>query len=72
MPAPIASLLPERGEAVSLPGRPLWLWLNLLRRIVLEADRPDEMELRFQPLDVFLALDDQVLKEFSRAGIALL
>jgi len=52
--------------------RSLCLWLNLLGGIVLKADRADEVQLGLQPLNVFLALDDQVLEELSRAGIALL
>jgi hypothetical protein len=48
------------------------LQLNLLGRLILEADGRDEVELRLQPLDVLLALNDQVLEEFPRADIALL
>jgi hypothetical protein len=48
------------------------LQLHLLGRIILEADGRDEVELRLQPLDVLLALNDQVLEEFPRADIALL
>jgi hypothetical protein len=62
------------GEAwtVDRAGRPSLLWLNLLGGIVLETDRVNEVQLCLQPLDMFLALDDQVLEELSRAGIALL
>jgi len=48
------------------------LWLNLLGSVVLEADGRDEVQLCLQPLEVFLALDDQVLEKLPRAGIALL
>src|SRR5262245_5027337 len=48
------------------------LRLNLLGGIALEANSHNEVELRFQPLDVLLALDDQVLEELSRTDIAQL
>ena len=48
------------------------LQLYLLGRIVLEADRRHEVELRLQPLDVLLTLDDQMLEELPRPGIVLL
>jgi hypothetical protein len=60
------------AEAVAMACRSSALRLNLLGRIILKADARDEMELRLQPLDVLLALNDQVLEEFPRAGIALL
>ena len=54
------------------PGTsPLCLWLNLLGGIVLDADGINKVQLRLQPLGVFLALYDQVLKEFPCAVIAL-
>jgi hypothetical protein len=60
------------AEAVTLASRSSDLRLNLLGGIVLKADSRDEVQLGLQPLDVLLALDDQVLKELPRAGIALL
>ena len=50
----------------------LGLWLKLLGGIGLKADGRDEVQLGLQPLNVFLALDDQVLEELPCAGIALL
>jgi hypothetical protein len=55
-----------------MAGRSSDLQLNLLGCIVLEADGRDEVEVRLQPLDVRLALNDQVLEELLRAGIVLL
>ena len=60
------------AQTVTMAHRSSGLQLNLLGRIILEADGRDEVELRLQPLDVLLALDDQVLEELPRAGIALL
>src|ERR1700752_4029591 len=60
------------AEAVAMACPSLDLQLNLLRRIVLRADGRDEVKLRLQPLDMLLALNNQVLEELPRAGIALL
>jgi hypothetical protein len=48
------------------------LRLYLLGGIVLKADSRGEVQLRLQLLEVFFALDDRVLEELPRAGIALI
>jgi predicted unusual protein kinase regulating ubiquinone biosynthesis (AarF/ABC1/UbiB family) len=63
---------PNPGNLRVMADRLSNLELNLLGRIVREADGRNEVELSLQPLDVLLALHDQVLEEFPCAGIAVL
>jgi hypothetical protein len=69
---PDAWRLAAQVGAVERVCRASGLRLYLLGGIVLEADGMDEVHLRLQPLNMFLALDDQVLEELPCAGITLL